>query len=108
LSGELTFRMAQKIVDDWIRNIGGGYWPPLSMLAALVEEVGELSRELNAIEGPKKRKIDEAKSDIGMELADIIYAVICIANYYGIDLEKEFMRVIEKYTKRDMDRWRKS
>ncbi len=108
MSGELTFRMAQKIVDDWIRNIGGGYWPPLSMLAALVEEVGELSRELNAIEGPKKRKIDEAKSDIGMELADIIYAVICIANYYGIDLEKEFMRVIEKYTKRDMDRWRKS
>ena len=103
----LTFRDAQRLVDDWIRRYGGGYWSPLSMLAALVEEVGELSRELNAIEGPKKRKIDEAKSDIGMELADIVFAVICIANYYGIDLEKEFMKVIEKYTKRDIDRWKK-
>ena len=104
--GGLTFSEAQRIVDDWIKELGGGYWPPLSMLAALVEEVGELAREINAVEGPKRKKRGEGSVDIGLELADIIFAVICIANYYGLDLEDAFQRVIEKYTERDFDRWR--
>lgn len=107
LSFSLTLSEIQRIVDDWIKNIGGGYWPPLSMLAALMEEIGELAREINAREGFKRKKEGEAEIDIGMELADIIFAVVCIANYYGIDLEESFGRIIEKYTKRDFDRWKR-
>ncbi|MCS7385404.1 MAG: nucleotide pyrophosphohydrolase [archaeon GB-1867-005] len=102
----LTFGEAQRIVDEWIRELGGGYWPPLSMLAALVEEIGELARELNALEGPKRRKEGEVGVDFELELADIIFAVICIANYYGVNLEDAFWKVITKYTERDVDRWR--
>ena len=107
MPASLTLTKIQHMVDDWIKSIGGGYWPPLSMLAALMEEMGELAREINAREGFKRKKRGEVEIDIGMELADIVFAVVCIANYYGIDLEEYFRRIIEKYTERDFDRWRR-
>ncbi len=74
------------------------------MLAALVEETGELSREINDKEGyKKKRNSDEA--EIELELADVLFSLVCIANYYHIDLEAAFRTSLEKYTKRDMNRW---
>jgi len=93
------------MVDEWISQFEEGYWPPLSMLAALVEEVGELARELNALEGYKKKKEGEPKVDVGLELADIMFSLICMANYFGIDLEEKLKQAIEKYTKRDYNRW---
>ena len=104
---ELTFKQAQKIVDDWINQFEEGYWPPLSMLASLVEEVGELAREINHREKIKKKKETEPERDIGLEMADILFSLICLANHYKIDLETKFKEVMEKYSSRDADRWTK-
>ncbi|MFO8019429.1 MAG: nucleotide pyrophosphohydrolase [Promethearchaeia archaeon] len=94
----------QKEVDDWISQ-HGGYWPPLSMLGSIMEEVGELSREINHAEGHKPKKSNEPPK-IGEELADLFFSLICIANYYDIKLEKKIKEVIGKYTSRDSDRFR--
>lgn len=104
---ELTLKQAQKIVDKWISQFEEGYWPPLSMLASLVEEVGELAREINARERIKKKKETETEKDIGLEMADILFSLICLANHYRIDLESKFKEVIEKYSNRDASRWTK-
>jgi NTP pyrophosphatase (non-canonical NTP hydrolase) len=102
---ELTLKKAQRIVDEWINQFEEGYWPPLSMLASLIEEVGELAREINAREKIKKKKETEPESDVGLEMADILFSLICLANYYGIDLEGKFKEAMEKYSSRDIKRW---
>lgn len=104
---ELTFKQAQKIVDEWISQFEEGYWPPLSMLASLMEEVGELAREINAREKIKKKKETEPENDIGLEMGDVLFSLICLANYYRIDLENKFKEVVEKYSNRDVSRWTK-
>ncbi|MEM2988507.1 MAG: nucleotide pyrophosphohydrolase [Candidatus Bathyarchaeia archaeon] len=98
---------AQKIVDEWMAQFEEGYWPPLSMLAALIEEVGELAREMNAREGMKRKKRTEPEADIGLEMADILFSLICLANHYDVNLENKFKEVMEKYSERDMGRWTK-
>jgi len=104
---ELTLKQAQKIVNDWINQFEEGYWPSLSMLASLMEEVGELAREINHREKIKKKKETEPKEDIGLELADVLFSLICLANHYGVDLEEKFKEVMEKYSSRDANRWTK-
>jgi NTP pyrophosphatase (non-canonical NTP hydrolase) len=104
---ELTIKQAQKIVDEWINQFEEGYWPPLSMLASLVEEVGELAREINTREKIKKKKETEPEKDIGLEMADVLFSLICLANHYGVDLETKFNEVMEKYSRRDANRWTK-
>ena len=101
-----TLVSIQKAVDDWIGQFEEGYWPPLSMLAALTEEVGELAREINHLEGHKKKRVS-GNADLGLELADVLFSLVCIANYYDVDLDDVFKVVLKKYTKRDMDRWTK-
>ena len=101
----LTFRAAQERVDRWIGQYKAGYWPPLANLARLIEETGELARLLNHLEGHKPKKPSEADQDLGLELADIIYTVICIANSQGIDLEDAFNGVMCKVETRDRDRY---
>ena len=96
---------AQKMVDKWINQFEEGYWPPLSMLASLAEELGELAREINHREQIKKKKETELKGDLGLELADVLFSLICIANYYKIDLSFQLRKVMEKYSIRDKDRW---
>jgi NTP pyrophosphatase (non-canonical NTP hydrolase) len=96
----------QKTVDKWIGQFEEGYWSPLSMLAAVVEETGELAREINDREGYKKKRVPD-NTNLGLELADLLYSLVCLANYYHIDLEEAFKAVLEKYTKRDMNRWTK-
>lgn len=103
-SAPKTLGDIQKAVDKWISQFEEGYWPPLSMLAAVVEEVGELAREINDREGYKKKRVAD-NADLGLELADVLYSIVCIANYYHIDLDEAFKKVIDKYTKRDMQRW---
>ena len=102
---ELTIKQVQNRVDEWIKQFEEGYWPPLSMLASLMEEVGELAREINHREKIKKKKETEPGRDIGLELADVLFSLICLANYYGVDLESKFREVMKKYSSRDMNRW---
>jgi NTP pyrophosphatase (non-canonical NTP hydrolase) len=102
---ELTLREAQRRVDAWISQYQAGYWPPLANLARLVEETGELARLLNHREGHKPKKAGEVAQDLGLELADIIYTVICLANSQGIDLDDAFLRVMRKVETRDADRY---
>ena len=101
----LTLRAAQRRVDAWISRYQAGYWPPLANLARLVEETGELARLLSHLEGHKPKKAGEPEQDLGLELADIIYTVICLANSQGIDLQDAFLRVMHKVETRDAERY---
>ena len=101
----MTIAEAQRAVDEWVGQFAEGYWPPMSNLARLVEEVGELAREMNHRFGHKPKKADEPEQDLGLELADILFVVIAIANSQKIDLDDAFRRVLEKYRVRDKDRW---
>lgn len=101
----MTIAEAQQAVDAWISQFEEGYWPPLSNLARLTEEVGELARELNHRYGHKPKKADEPEQDIGTELADIMFVLIVIANEQKIDLSASFDQVMEKYRVRDAKRW---
>ncbi len=103
----VTLRDAQQAVDEWIGRFAEGYWPPLSNLARLIEEVGELARELNHRYGNKPKKADEPEQDLALEIADIMFVLIAIANEQKIDLQSAFEQVLEKYRTRDADRWTK-
>ena len=95
----------QKEVDDWISQFEEGYWHPLSMLARLTEEVGELAREVNHQYGEKPKKPEEAPSEIAGELADILFILICYANSLDINLAEAFTQMMNKYRHRDKNRW---
>jgi NTP pyrophosphatase (non-canonical NTP hydrolase) len=101
----LTVAEAQARVDTWISRFEEGYWPPLTNLARLIEEVGELAREMNHRFGHKTKKPDEPEQDLAIELADILFVLMVIANEQGIDLGNALERVLEKYRTRDSDRW---
>ena len=101
----MAFHEAQTAVDTWVRQYKEGYFAPLSNLARLTEEVGELAREINHRFGEKPKKLDEPPGDLAMELADILFVVICLANSQGIDLDEAFGRMLEKVNARDADRW---
>ena len=101
----MSFRDAQDTVDRWVGQFEEGYFPPLVNVARLAEEVGELAREVNHEFGPKKKKPDEAPSSIAMELADILFVVICLANSQKIDLDDAFAQMMAKVTSRDAGRW---
>lgn len=103
--GELTLREAQRQVDAWVRRHAAGYWHPLSQLARLTEELGETARLVNHLYGEKPKRSDEAEQELGMELADVLYTMICLANSQGIDLQESFERVMQKYRTRDADRY---
>jgi NTP pyrophosphatase (non-canonical NTP hydrolase) len=98
---------AQRRVDDWISQFEEGYFHPLTNMARLAEEVGELAREINHRFGQKTKKPEEAEGDLGMEMADILFVLICMANREGIDLQAAFDRMMEKVTARDRTRWTK-
>ena len=101
----MALREAQQRVDQWISQYKEGYFPPLTNLARLSEEVGELAREINHRFGEKTKKKDEADDDLALELADILFVVICLANSQQIDLDAAFDRMMAKVTTRDADRW---
>ncbi len=101
----MRLREAQEAVDRWIGRFEEGYWPPLAILARLVEEVGELSRELNHRFGSKPKRNDEASAELELEIADVLFVIVSLANQQGIDLERAFARVMEKYEARDAERW---
>lgn len=95
----------QREVDAWISQFEEGYWHPLSMLARLTEEVGELAREVNHRYGEKPKKPGEPGGELALELGDILFIILCYANSLHIDLEEAFRRVMDKYRQRDAQRW---
>ena len=101
----MPFRHAQARVDAWISRFEEGYFDPLTNLARLAEEVGELAREVNHRFGRKTKKPDEPEGDMGMEMADILFVLICMANREGIDLDEAFARMMAKVETRDENRW---
>ncbi len=102
---------AQKIVDRWIQEIGKGYFSPLTNMAVLTEEVGELARVIARCYGDQiakpgdLRHAEDKKANLSEELADVLWVVICLANQTGIDLTEAFRATIEKKTKRDRNRF---
>jgi NTP pyrophosphatase (non-canonical NTP hydrolase) len=101
----MSLAESQQRVDAWISRFEEGYFDPLTNLARLTEEVGELARELNHRFGRKTKKPEEAEGDLAMELADILFVVICLANREGIDLQAAFDRMMAKVERRDAGRW---
>jgi NTP pyrophosphatase (non-canonical NTP hydrolase) len=98
---------AQQRVDTWVSQYEEGYFHPLTNLARLTEEVGELAREVNHRFGQKTKKQDEAEGDLAMEMADILFVLICMANREGIELQAAFDLMMAKVETRDRDRWTK-
>src|ERR687890_207376 len=103
----MSLKDAQQRVDTWVAQFEEGYFDPLTNLARLAEEVGELAREVNHRFGQKTKKPDEPEGDLAMEMADIMFVLICMANREGIDLQESFERMMEKVTARDEKRWTK-
>jgi NTP pyrophosphatase (non-canonical NTP hydrolase) len=101
----MDLRDVQRQVDAYIGQFKEGYFPPLVNLARLTEEVGELARELNHRYGPKKKKADEPEQDVALELADIIFVCVVLANQMEIDLQDAVERTLVKYQVRDAHRW---
>jgi NTP pyrophosphatase (non-canonical NTP hydrolase) len=102
---DMSLKDAQQRVDAWVSRYEEGYFDPLTNLARLAEEVGELAREVNHRFGQKTKKAEEPHGDLGMEMADILFVLICMANREGIDLQKAFDRMMAKVEARDEHRW---
>jgi NTP pyrophosphatase (non-canonical NTP hydrolase) len=103
----MTINEYQKHLDKILQGYETPYWSPLSNMAHLTEEAGEVARILNHMYGDKPKKSTEDKDDLADELADVMFSVICIANSEGILLEEPMMKSIEKLTVRDKDRFAK-
>ena len=102
-NNEITIREAQKMVDDWIKTYGVRYFSELTNMAVLTEEVGELARIMARKYGDQSFKESE-KHDLGDEMADVLWVLMCLANQTGIDLKEALKKNIEKKTSRDKTR----
>jgi NTP pyrophosphatase (non-canonical NTP hydrolase) len=107
LATSSSLKDVQTRVDTWVRQFEEGYFHPLTNLARLSEEVGELAREVNHRFGEKTKKRDEPEGDLAMEMADILFVLICMANREGIDLQEAFEQMMAKVEVRDETRWTK-
>lgn len=99
----MTIQEAQEAVDQWIKTYGVRYFSELTNMAILTEEVGELARVIARKYGDQSFKPGE-KENLGEEMADVLWVLICIANQTGVDLTEELKKSIEKKTKRDAER----
>jgi NTP pyrophosphatase (non-canonical NTP hydrolase) len=99
----LTLQRAQAIVDEWITTIGVRYFSPLTNMAILAEETGEVARIMARKYGEQSFK-DGEKTDLADELADLLWVTLAIANQTGVDLTDAFKRNLDKKTRRDAER----
>lgn len=102
---ELSTKEIQDRVDRYISQFKEGYFSPLSLMARLAEESGELAREVNHFYGEKPKKKTEEEGTIEEEIGDIIFVLACFANSLDIDLSEAFERSMTKFEIRDRDRW---
>ncbi len=100
----ITIPEAQQMVDEWIKTIGVRYFSELTNMAILTEEVGELARIIARKYGDQSFKKSDEKYELGDEMADVMWVLICLANQTGIDLNEAFLKNIEKKTLRDKER----
>ena len=100
---KMTIKEAQQAVDQWIKTYGVRYFSELTNMAVLTEEVGELARIMARKYGDQSFKEGE-KDNMGEEMADVLWVLICLANQTGIDLTEELKKSIEKKTRRDKER----
>ena len=99
----MTIKEAQEEVDHWIKQYGVRYFSELTNMAILTEEVGELARVIARKYGDQSFKNGE-KENLGEEMADVLWVLLCLANQTGVDLTEELKKSIEKKTKRDANR----
>ena len=99
----MTIKEAQETVDKWIKEYGVRYFSELTNMACLTEEVGELARVMARTYGDQSFKPGE-KPNLGEEMADVLWVLICLANQTGIDLTEELQKSFDKKTKRDFER----
>lgn len=100
----MNIQDSQKAVDEWIKAHGVRYFNELTNMAQLTEEVGEVARIISRRYGEQSEKESDKTKDLGEELADVMFVVLCLANQTGVDLQDAFDKKLELKTKRDHDR----
>ncbi|MDW7695680.1 nucleotide pyrophosphohydrolase [Flammeovirgaceae bacterium SG7u.111] len=100
----MTIEEAQKIVDEWINTTGVRYFNELTNTAILMEEVGEVARIMSRKYGEQSFKKSDEEVDLGDEMADVLFVLICLANQTGIDLTEALRKNLDKKTNRDSER----
>ncbi len=100
----MNIKSAQQDVDNWIKNHGVRYFNELTNMAQLTEEVGEVARIIARRYGEQSEKESDKNKDLGEELADVVFVVLCLANQTGIDLQVAFDKKLDLKTNRDHDR----
>lgn len=102
----MTIEEAQQVVDDWVNTTGVRYFNELTNMAVLTEEVGEVARIIARRYGEQSEKESDKNKDLGDEMADVLFVLVCLANQTGIDLTEALKKNLEKKTERDSDRHR--
>ncbi|MFZ4785924.1 MAG: nucleotide pyrophosphohydrolase [Flavobacteriales bacterium] len=100
----MTINQAQKTVDEWIHTHGVRYFNELTNMAMLTEEVGEVARIIARRYGEQSEKESDKAKDLGDEMADVLWVLMCLANQTGVNLTEAFQRNLDKKTNRDHDR----
>lgn len=100
----MEIKQAQEIVDKWIKEYGVRYFDEMTNTAILMEEVGEVARIMSRRYGEQSEKESDKNKDLGDELADVMFVLICLANQTGIDLEEALRKNLDKKTNRDSER----
>lgn len=104
----MTIEEAQSAVDDWIKTVGVRYFSELTNMTILTEEVGELARIMARKYGEQSFKKSDRDHDLGDEMADVLWVLICLANQTGVDLTEALQKNFEKKNIRDKDRHRQN
>ncbi len=100
----MTIEQAQQTVDEWINTTGVRYFNELTNMAMLTEEVGEVARIIARRYGEQSEKESDKNKDLGDEMADVLFVLICLANQTGVDLTEALKKNLEKKTLRDAER----
>lgn len=103
----MPLKEMQQQVEEWVTQYKIGYFQPLEIMMRLMEETGELAREVNHRWGPKKKKSTEEKKELEDEMGDILFTLACLANSQKIDLDRAFQHAMDKCYGRDKDRYEK-
>ncbi|HRJ29616.1 MAG TPA: nucleotide pyrophosphohydrolase [Cyclobacteriaceae bacterium] len=104
----MTINQAQQQVDQWIKTVGVRYFNELTNMAMLTEEVGELARIIARRYGEQSEKESDKNKDLGDEMADVLWVLLCLANQTGVNLTEAFQKNLEKKNTRDKDRHRQN
>lgn len=104
----MTLNESQELVDQWIKEVGVRYFSELTNMAMLTEEVGEVARIIARRYGEQSEKESDKNKDLGEEMADVLFVLICLANQTGVNLEEAFSKSLLKKTERDQERHQKN